>query len=229
MSSSASHSSSVKFKHIPRTDSSEQPGSAPSNSSKKALTGVLVTICILFTIALAYLLYRLYMTRKRLNSPSRVDMENLQTSSPRTGRPFVRRWLTRYLSSNTSNRSFSFHNSLFVVSRLRPQEGSVKSFTPLEMTASRQPQRQPDPTEEVLSETQSRGRWAFVMSWRDRTMREGHIPTLPPTSYAPTTNFSGSNVMSQTADHKPSKGQQKLNAPGTARPQTRRTFAIVNA
>lgn len=229
MSSPTSLSSSVKFKHIPRADIPEQ--SAPSNSSKvKALTGVLVTVCILFTITLVYLLYRLYTTRKRrVDSPSRVDMESLHTPSPKTGRLFVWGWLTRCLSSNASKRSFSFNRSLFVVGRSGSRGENAKDFTPLDMTAGGQPQPQPVLTEEVLPETQSRSRWAFVMSWRDRAMREAQIPTLPPTSHAPTTIFSGPNATSQTVHHKPLKGQQQQDAPETTRTQTRRTFTIVNA
>lgn len=190
------------------------------------LTGVLVVICILFAIVLAVLLYRLFATKARRSK--KADVEVLHTSTGETGRPSVWGWINRYLSSNTKTRRIAFEPSLFVAGRPRLQSEGTKDLTLSQVPASRQRQSQPILAEDE-PETQPRGRWAFVMSWRDRAVGEAEIPSLPPTSHAPTTVFSGPTFgLGEVHPLNSSRTPQQQKAPATLRTQPRRGFTVMN-
>lgn len=191
------------------------PPSDPNASKVNTLTGVLVTFCILFTILLVYLLYRIFAKRG-----SDRNTGVLPTASGQYNRSSAWGWVTRYLKFNPSKASVALS------SRFR-SEGR-RSFTVLQNPSS--PPgilAEAEPGMQQKSTTESR--WALIMSWRDRTVREAEMPSLPPTSSAPTTVFSGPSLGTPAVGPlRVQRPQQPQDRPETTRTQPRRMFAVMN-
>ncbi|KXN89812.1 hypothetical protein AN958_04816, partial [Leucoagaricus sp. SymC.cos] len=194
-------------------------------SKSKVLTGVLVAICILFAIVLAYLLYRLYHTRvQRPKTLTKADIETIPASQKQITRPSVWGWVTRLINVNASKRSIAFNPSLFVAGRPRLRSESSKDLPGQHHS---QAILLHDELDTDFKKSVSGSRWAFITSWRDRAVMEAEIPSLPPTSHAPTTVLSGPTLARPSTRQILQQQQQQQDASGTQRP-ARRTFTIMN-
>lgn len=206
-----------------------------TSSKSKVVTGVLVSVCLLFAIVLAYLLYRLFKARaRRSKALSKVGNEVLPTSTRKIGKPSTWGRMKQYLHFNSSSgsRSISFNPSLLVANRPRSQSESTKDLASSQLPTSGQRHSQAilaeDEPETRSAKPAVDGRWAFIMSWRDRAIREAEIPSLPPTSHAPTTIFSGPSLRHPQVHPSQSQRPQQQEAPVTPRTQPRRCFTIMN-
>ncbi|KAF9454926.1 hypothetical protein P691DRAFT_691072 [Macrolepiota fuliginosa MF-IS2] len=197
---------------------------SPDMFKSKILTGVLVTVCLLFGIVLAYLLRGFWTTKIRWPRP-RTATEVLPISTQQTRQPFVWRWLGRCLGFRSINRGVPFNPSLFVANRPQSQSESMKDLALPQLHGQRQSEAisLEDELETQSKKSATEGRWAFITSWRDRTVQEAEIPSLPPTSNAPTTILS--DLTPQVRPLQSHRPQQQEETPGT---QPRRGFTIMN-
>ncbi|KAJ3560363.1 hypothetical protein NP233_g10888 [Leucocoprinus birnbaumii] len=210
---------------------SDPPTPATSTESKstpsktKVLTGVLIAICLLFGIVLAYFIYRVYSSRSRRRiGQAQGDVELLPASPKQASHPTMWGWFRRYLNLNVSKRSISFNPTLLVAGRPRLRSESTK-----DLSGRHSPAIFEDEMDTHSKKPISEGRWAFIASWRDRAVREAEIPSLPPTSHAPTTVVSGP-VLGHPENHtiQPLRIQsQQPETPGSQRP-VRRGFTVMN-
>lgn len=210
----------------PDTAAPATSDSGTASSKTKVLTGALVAICLLFGIALAYLIYRICTTRaRRPKALSNDDIEILPTTTEQASHSPVQGWIARYFSFNVTKPTLSFNPALLMVGRPRLRSESTKD-------SSGQRQSQAIFEDEVDTNSKkpvSEGRWAFITSWRDRAIREAEIPSLPPTSHAPTTVISGPALVRPDGHTtQPQRNQlQRPQTPGAQR-TARRGFTVMN-